>query len=216
MMMSIKRRYVKTPQHHITLRTQSCGDDEYVEKTLGIRKSLETQLADSLRASLLLPRFQSCGLSVSFFFLLFLTFKIVPGCSVSCDQWSPPCLPPQTFEQSSNIRLIVGGFASKSQNLYFCILLLLQVFVPFLRFFTISIFLEPLFVLALHHFQSSDAPLCFLRHGSQHLTLSCQQQPRSQKPLLPPPSPLPSHYYFSHPTFGICGQITYFVNSQSH
>ena len=97
----------------------------------------------------------------------------------------------QTFEQSTNIRVHCGWVCQQVtlglvwKKNYFCILLLLQVFVPFPRFFTISIFLEPLFVLALHHFQSSDAPLCFLRHGSQHLTLSCQQPTTITKTFAP-------------------------------
>ena len=65
-------------------------------------------------------------------------------------------------------------------------------FSPFLSFFPC---LFPLCTIS-NHPMRHRACCCCCGITSQHLTLSCPGN-TSQKPLLPQPSPLPSHYYFT-------------------
>ena len=215
-MMSIKRRYVKnnTTSYNIAdtklwwwwVRRKNFGNQE---KSRDIARRFFASFSS-------FATFPIMRLVCVF---LFLTLKIVPGCSVSFDQWSPPCLPPQTFEQSSNIRLIVGGFASKSHLAWFGKQIIsasccyCKCLFPFFAFSPFPSFLNPCLFspCTISNHPMRHCAFCGTDPNTWHFLAS--SQPRSQKPLLPPTSPLPSHYYFSHPTFGICGQITYFVNS---
>ena len=114
---------------------------------------------------------------------------------------------------------IVGGFASKSHLAWFGKKIIsasccyCKCLLPFLAFSPFPSFLNPCLFspCTISNHPMRHRAFCGTDPNTWHFLAS--SQPRSQKPLLPPTSPLPSHYYFSHPTFGICGQITYFVNS---